>query len=371
MIAAGPAQRSIAVVDGGSFVLPYDFQLVKALSERGARVVFHGSRTRYNGEFLEAMSALAGVTVVSAGVSGTVSPRWRGVPAYAWLLLRLLRHRAAFDAVNVQFSAFWPLELPVLCLLRHKLLFTVHNAVPHGFAGQQHRPTRWIASMAQSLVFVSEATRDDFMQRYGEGFRAKASVVPHGLLPTAPELGPLAYALREPPQSLVFWSRVKPYKGVELLVPLARSPRVRARSLSLAVYGAWDPQLHPLRRELRDLDVHIHDTYLDRDALQALLAKEAVFLLPYRDASQSGALYSLLNHGCRFICADVGDMGAFMRRFGLEGLLLKDRSVDAVLACLDHLQAHEEDVTQAFQKAQDACRWDRLIEQHGQPYGIS
>jgi len=354
---------SVAIVDGGSFVLPYDFQLVRALAARGETVVFYGSRTRYNGEFLEAMRALPGVTVVDHGVSGTVSPRWRGALAYAGLLLRLLWRSPRHRLVNVQFSAWWPAELPVLALLRRKLVYTVHNAVPHGFNGTQHRPTRWIATLARTLVFVSEATKDDFLRRYGERFRAKAIVLPHGLLPVAPELGRVEYAPRtEAPRSLVFWSTVKPYKGVELFAELARSPAIRARGLSLRVVGQWDAAMAPLRDELARLGVQIDDRYLDRDALLQLLSEDAVFVLPYRDASQSGALYALLNHGCVFLCADAGDLGAFMRRFGLEGLLLRERSADAVVACLDHLQTHRDDVFDALRNAQQQCAWDRLVE---------
>ena len=49
---------NLAIVDPGSFVLPYDYQLVRALAARGDRVDFYGSTTRYNGEFLAAMAAL-------------------------------------------------------------------------------------------------------------------------------------------------------------------------------------------------------------------------------------------------------------------------------------------------------------------------
>jgi glycosyltransferase involved in cell wall biosynthesis len=360
--------RSIAVVDGGSFVLPYDFQLVQALAGQGLDVHFYGSRTRYNGEFLEAMRDTPGVTVHAAGVSGTVAPRWKGASAYVGLLLQVLRAR--HDVVNLQFSAWWPPELPLLWPLRQQLVYTVHNAVPHGHAGQQHAPTRWLASMARSLVFVSEATHDDFMRRYGERFRAKSQVLPHGLLPVAPGLGATPFQAEARARSLVFWGTVKPYKGVELFAELARSARIRALGLTLEVCGAWDASLAPLRRELADLGVVIHDRYLDHAELQALLARDAVFLLPYRDASQSGALYSLLNHGRPFICADTGDLGAFMRRHGLEPLLLRERSADAVADSLEYLQAHHETVMQAFQRAQQASRWERLIAEHGRAYGL-
>jgi len=67
----------VALVDGGSFVLPYDYQLAATLAGQGIEVEFHGSRTRYNGELLEAMRRLPGVTVRDRALSRTVAPRWR------------------------------------------------------------------------------------------------------------------------------------------------------------------------------------------------------------------------------------------------------------------------------------------------------
>lgn len=358
----------IAIVDPGSFILPYDFQLVKALAQQGRAVDFYGSTTRYNGEFLDAMPGLAGVAVQARPISGTVASRWRGALAYIGLLFSLLLNASRYAVVNLQFSGFWPAEWLVFGLLRRKFVFTVHNAVPHGFVGLQHGPTRRLADLARSLVFVSQSTHDDFMRRYGDAFRHKASVLPHGLLPVAPQCEKVPYDESAQPRSLVFWSTVKPYKGVELFADLARSDEIRRRGLSLAVYGAWDPVLRGLREELSLLGVAVHDEYLDEASLLDLLSQDAVFLLPYQHASQSGALYSLLNHGRMFICSDTGDLGAFMRRHGLEGLLLRERTAQAVLDCLDHIEAHRDAVVQAFGEAQRAFEWPRLLREHGQAY---
>ena len=358
----------IAIVDPASFVLPYDFQLVKALAERGDEVDFYGSLTRYNGEFLEAMRGLPNVKVHARAVSGSVAPRWRGMAAYASLLVALLFGGGRFSVVNLQFSAFWPFDLLAAFALRRRFVFTVHNAVPHGFKGLRHSPTRWLASLAHRLVFVSEATREDFQRRYGKAFDAKSSVLAHGLLPVTPGAGSVAYGGGGKPQALVFWSTVKPYKGVELFADLARSEAIRGRGLALEVHGAWDASLQPLREQLVQLGVAVHDEYLDEKRLLALLARDAVFLLPYERASQSGALYSLLHHGRVFICADVGDLGALMRRFGLEGLLLRDRSARSVIDCLDHLDANREAVEATFERARQSLAWSRLLAESGAPY---
>jgi glycosyltransferase involved in cell wall biosynthesis len=358
----------IAIVDPGSFVLPYDYQLVKALA---GRADFFGSTTRYNAEFLEAMRQLPGVGVVARAISSSVAVRWRGALAYLGLLAALMWRSRRYAIVNLQFSGFWPAEVIVFGLLRRKFVFTVHNAVPHGYAGVQHGPTRRLAAMARSLVFVSESTRDDFMRRYGEAFRARSSVLPHGLAPVTPQSGVVAYSAGALQRSLVFWGRVQPYKGVELFAELARSEEIRRRGLSLAIHGAWAPELQGLRKELSDLGVAIHDAYLDQAQMLALLAEDAVFLLPYQQASQSGALYSLLNHGRLFICSDVGDLGAFMCRYGLQGLLLKERSAEAVANCLAFLEANRPAVAEAFGRAQTALQWDRLLAEHGHAYRLS
>lgn len=360
----------IAIVDPGSFVLPYDFHLVKALAANGRPVDFYGSTTRYNGEFLEAMCTLPGVQVVARAISSSVASRLGGALAYALQLATVLRRARRYGTVNLQFSGFWPLEWLVFSLMRGKFVFTVHNAVPHGFTGTQHAPTRRLADLARELVFVSEATRDDFMQRYGERYRAKATVLPHGLLPVAPQAAVVPYAHFSPPKALVFWGRVQAYKGVELFRELGRSDEIRRRGLALGVYGAWSPELHALQAELRNDGVPLHDGYLDDAQLLTLLKQDAVFLLPYQRASQSGVLYALLNHGRVFFCTDTGDLGAFMRRHGLEGLLLRDRTPEAVLACLDFLGSNGDEVRQKLATAQAALRWERLVAEAGQAYRV-
>ena len=339
-------------------MLPYDYQLARALAAQGVGIDFHGSRTRYNGELLAAMAALPGAFVKARDISGTVASRWRGLMQYAALLWTLCRERRRYAAVNLQFSVLWALELPFLFVLRDRLVFTVHNAVPHGHARQRHAPTGWIASLARTLVFPSRFTHDDFLRRYGERFRARAVIAAHGLSPVLPESPVVPYRAPARPEAIVYWSTIKPYKGVELFAELARSPRIAATGLPLEVHGAWAAELQGLRDELVGLGVKVESGFLDSAQVLALLARPVVFLLPNREATQSGALYTLLHHGCFFICADAGDLGDFMRRFGLERLLLKERSAVAVADCLEALRDHGDELAAAFQKAQDASAWE-------------
>lgn len=356
------APRHVAIVDGGSYVLPYVHALATALQRRGHRVTVYASRTRYNGEFLAALRDVEGIEVIDAAVSRTVAPRWRGVLGYAGLLWSLWRHRARYDTVNLQFPILGLLEWPVWLALGRRFVFTVHNAVPHGHAGRRHAATAWTARLARALVFASHATRDDFLRRYGAQWADRATVMPHGLLPLAPAEPPAPYRLPVPPRALVYWSTVKPYKGVELFADLARSPALKARGMALEVHGRWDADLQPLKEELVALGVTVVDRYLEPRALRELMARPVLFVLPYREASQSGALYTLLHQGAYFCCTDAGDLGDFMRRHGLDAMLMPEPSTAAVLRLLDGFGAQPQAWQQAFADAQRASGWDAALD---------
>jgi Glycosyltransferase Family 4 len=358
----------VAVIDGASFVLPYDHGLVCALAQRGWQVTLFASRTRYNQAFLEALSHVPQVQVRAFDVSRTVAPRWRGAWQYLRLWWEVWRRRAEFDAINLQFSILWPLEWVFTGLLRRQLVLTLHNAVPHGFKSIRHRPTATLLARSRSVVFVSEATRADAVRRYGA--LPHAAVLPHGLLPPAPDVAPRRYTSAPQPKALVVWGNVTAYKGVELMLELARSQAWRATGCALEVHGRFDPSLTPLRQSLEQAGVKVVDQFLDADALNALFKRPIVFLLPYRQATQSGALYTLVHQGCRFVCSDRGDLGDFMRRHGLDGLLLSELSADAVVLAWSRLLTEPERYTRAFQVAQQRCDWAAALREAEAAYGV-
>jgi glycosyltransferase involved in cell wall biosynthesis len=358
----------VAVIDGASFVLPYDHGLIGGLARRGWQITLFASRTRYNEAFLQALEVTPGVQTRVFEVSRTVAPRWRGAWNYVRMWLQVWRRRNEFDAINLQFSILWPVERPFLWLLRRRFVLTVHNAVPHGFTGARHGPTATMLAWAHRVVFVSNAVRDDAQRRYGS--LPRASVLPHGLLPLAPGELPKPYGRSQPTEALVFWGNVTAYKGVELILALARSPQWAELGLSLEVHGAFDPAVDGLRDQLIAAGVHVHDHFLSADELHTLFARPVVFVLPYRRASQSGALYTLLHQGCRFLCSDSGDLGDFMRRHDLHEMLIQHDDA-SVVAALKRLQDDPMRWTAAFQAAQLDTDWETSLANASVAYGMT
>lgn len=352
----------IAIVDIGSFVLPYDFHLVSALADRGCSVMFFASETRFNPEFLDALRSRPGVEVISQPVSRSVSGPVTAALSYLRLLWSVWSRRNEYKALSVQFLGRWQVELPLWWLLRRKLIFTVHNAVPHEFPGKRYWPFRVLAGFATELWFLSRAVADDFHSRYVGKFHGKSRLVQMGTQACYPDLPRVPYVVPCRVEGLAYWSTVKPYKGIELMLALARDRIVRGGKEVLEVHGRWASELQPIRIEISDLGVQAQDRYLTSEELQALLSRDLVFLLPYRSASQSAALYTLLHHGRFFIATDVGDLGDVLRRFGLEALILADRSVEAVARCMTWLDANLSYAAARLSDAQAELCWDPAID---------
>jgi len=70
--------------------------------------------------------------------------------------------------------------------------------------------------------------------------------------------------------------------------------------------------------------------------LAALLSRDVVFILPYKDATQSGVLYTLLAYGKVFISSDVGENKEFLIKHGLDKLIFDRENIDSVIRAIDY-----------------------------------
>jgi len=351
----------MALVDFGSHVVFYDYYLAKGLVNLGHQVVYFGSDTKFNNEYLEALSNEGGCRVISKPVSRSVSSRWRGLCAYLSLAWNIWHHRNEYDRVNLQFCTLWPVEIILFWLLRKKFIYTVHNAVPHDYIGNTYWPFRVLAHLAKEIWFPSEATAESFYRRYSQRFRSKGKVVQHGTMGVYPGCPLSPYKIPRHIEGVAYWSNIKPYKGIELMLALVKRRAASNANDVIEVYGRWSKELYPIRDEIRLLNGQVVDRFLSSDELTLLLSRDLVFLLPYKSASQSGVLYTLLHHGRLFMATDTGDLGAFLRRFSLEGLILNDATVESVDQCIAWLKENLPYVITRFTAAQSELSWSNSL----------
>lgn len=314
----------IALVDGGSIVMPYNFELIKALRADGIVVDYFGSETRFNGEYIEALRDLDGVTVTTRNISSSMG----GNPAarlwgYVTLLLTVLRQARHFDLIALEFTPADYLETVFGWLVCSKLVFVLHNAIPHDSYHSRYGPYAAIMRQAREVWCVSPYTAQRARAVYPES-ADKLRIVQHGTVGATPHATPRPYTVPVLFSQLLFWGTVKPYKGVDRLLPALRE-NVRERVFdNIEVHGRWSPELSELKADFLEAGGEVNDTFLTTKEVMSLLRRDALFVLPYHAASQSGVLFTLMYHGRYFVASDVGEIGQMLRNLGLECLLMEN-----------------------------------------------
>lgn len=175
-------------------------------------------------------------------------------------------------------------------LLRYRVVWTVHNALPH----ERHvvdRALRWLLMRSARLVVHAEAARAALPQT-----RQPAAIVPHGhYIGCYPDELSAADARRTlglgaSDRVFVCFGQLRAYKGVgALLDAFARFPGPALR-LVIAGRPATDANAEIVRRVAhRDSRVQAHLGYVSDSDVQRFLKAADFVVLPYRDVLTSGA----------------------------------------------------------------------------------
>ncbi len=349
----------IALVDPGSFVLPYVSEFARALVGEGHEVAIYCSETKYNFDFLEALQEHFpdSVEVISFKISRSRSPSiFSSLFEYIRLGTSLIKRRKEFDIVLHQFSIFLPVELALWISLRDVICLLVHNASPHHARGKFDFSTYILSKYAKRVVFCSESELGNFKELYPSLGHKKYELIQHGILPALPLALPPSTGVAQRDLIPTFIGTVRPYKRIEKLVSLYEEGCLDR----LQIYGKWDRELYPTKARAQSLGVVVKDAFLPGEELDRILREDRVFLLPYHDASQSGVLYLLLFYLRPFIASARGDLAEFLRGNDLEELII-DESWSGVGDKLDYIQVNSPEITRKLELARQRYSWDQII----------
>ena len=347
--------RRIALVDPASFVVPFDYYLANAMADEGIAVDFYCSRTTANFELIERLRLAKRVAVFEYDVSSTVTGRLSGALNYLGMCLEVLRHAGRYDAVMLQYSIVPILELLLFLPVQRKLWLQIHDEA--GLAERSRTPLllRTLRRTCRRLLFASPAVMTDHLRSHPEAGQ-RVSLTRHGVLPVVPEDLRISVETHpHPEKALVFWGLVKSYKGVDLFGQLADSGMFK--EFTLEIHGKWHPSTLQTKHALVQKGILVDDFFLAPADLRRLLLRPVVFVLPYRSASQSGVLYTLLNYGCVFISTDVGDNGQFLRERALGDLLFDRNDIRSAHRAVHFAYEHFTDLQEYLLKVRHEFDW--------------
>lgn len=357
----------IAIVDPASFVLPYDYYYIHELALLGYEIDFFCSETTYNSEYLDFLKNTKNVRCYVYNVSASCTNRLNAIFNYSKMLIDVARNRNC-AYIHFQFNIFLPLEIFFFIIFRHRLIVTVHNAFPHN-GKKKKNIALWVQKiLAVEIIFPSNHTKNEFIGLYGPPRpNRRYSIVQHGITPLSPNhLGTPVTPNNTPSDKLIFWGTIKPYKGVDVFCLLAKSPLFL--NWEFKVYGKWDTDLFPLKFQLEAYNVAVVDRFLEPQELEEIFKSNNIFILPYKHASQSGVLYTLLYYQKFFICSDTGDIADFLRRYDMDYLIFKNPVPEDIHTCLENLKINIDHVTQQLSLAKHDYAWHTLMRNHSEIY---
>jgi D-inositol-3-phosphate glycosyltransferase len=204
----------------------------------------------------------------------------------------------------------------IKCFFKLKIIFTAHNIVPHDNGKKHFKSFHNWYNVVDHIIVHNFKTKSDISNLFSINSQS-ISIIPHGIF----DLGPIISKTKTPLLlTFGFLGRLSNYKGLDLVVDSWK--RIPEGSAKLIIAGSGRINSSPISMRM---DVEIDNNELSNEEFNAYLSKCDVVLLPYKEISQSGLLFTCINYSIPVIVSKLpGLLEPF--QFGEIGWQLDDLS---------------------------------------------
>ena len=259
--------------------------------------------------------------------------RFRKVLGVLGVYVQLIRYATGSSAPV--FHILWNYKFPLfdrtLLLLYYKaigkrLVFTAHNVNAGARDGANTLLNR-LSLRAQyryvDRIFVhTEKMKREIVDDFG-GHEEDINVIPFGTYDVVPqttltsEEAKQRLGLRQTDRTLLFFGRILPYKGIDLLVNAFL--RIAPKDPNYRLVVAGEPMKEG-ERQWREVQQRIeqspvreqvvqHIGYIEDREIEIFFKGADVLVLPYKQIFQSGVLFMSYSFGLPVIATDIGSFG--------------------------------------------------------------
>ena len=283
-------------------------------------------------------------------------------------------HHKEIKIVHIQWLRLWKADFLFLRWLKTrgiKVVFTAHNLLPHDTGDTQRDQYARYYRMVDRICVHTESTKQDLESQFGIG-PEKIEVIPHGVIASdisdvdvenrAGELR-RQYGIDRDMLVLSSLGVQSYYKGVDMLMRLwnvdgrlSANPRIR-----LMLIGKNSGLDYSVIKGCEN--VIIVDEKVSNLDFQAFLEISDVVLLPYRQISQSGVLFSAIARNRPVLVSNVGGLPDPLN-IGSVGWNMGSATEENIRTSLNYLIAHgsliramQADLGE-FEKVKDFYSWN-------------
>lgn len=254
--------------------------------------------------------------------------------------------------------------------LARKYVLTMHNLLPH----DSHTTwNRWLFKLVYRiphlLVVHTVKMKDDLVASFG--VRAERVVVmQHGLNDIVPDHGctrgecRARLGLPADVCVLLFFGRIRPYKGVETLLEAFRevtgdSFLVIAGAPASAAYSRRIEELvqqHPYQERIL-----CHTRYIDDADLASYFRAADALVMPYRHIDQSGVLFLAFRFGLPVIAFDIGALREYLQNDA--GVLVQGGDARDLAGGIERFQREAQRFSpDRIREYAQRFRWEHVVE---------
>lgn len=342
----------VALLTGGGD-RHYAYGLTTALLAHGASVEVIGSDEfecpEFNGKPGLRMLNLRGDMRSDAGFSKKI---FRVIRYYARLLLYTAWGSPAVFHIlwNNKFETIDRTLLMGYYRLRgKKVVLTAHNV---NTARRDQRDSAWNRltlriqyALCHNIFVHTEKMKEELVEEFGVS-TSRITIIPYGFNNAVPNTGISRADARHSLQIsadervLLFFGRIAPAKGLDLLVSAFRSLLTAGQSYHLVVAGRPDrcaEYWNTLKAEISTLPteaVLLQDGFIPDKQIETLFKAADVLVLPYRHIYQSGVLFLGQSFGIPALVSDVGSLKEDTLR-SKSGLVFNSEDTRGLVRCIE------------------------------------
>lgn len=255
----------------------------------------------------------------------------------------------------------------VLKLKGSKLVWTVHNTAPHDafHPGFSHRFMQWFILHCDGFIFMSEANKAAFYQRFLTSSESRCAIIPHGHYRSCypPAIDRLTakknLGLNAEKKVILFIGMIKPYKNIDGLMQVFNEAALEGYQLVIA--GAPDvtsPELCSTLAGLKNPNTTLFLRFIPDNELADFMSAADVVILPYKNILNSGALLLALSYNRPVIAPHMGAVADLQNKLGLKWIYSYAGGLTA--SCLQHALIALEHSSRPEVCPLDDYSWDKI-----------
>lgn len=244
-----------------------------------------------------------------------------------------------------------------------RLVWTLHDPLPHSGDSIRKKIAMRVLAKFSRKIFVHYKYNFEVAER--EGYDpSKLVVIPHGDYSFYEKYRRTEIKTR---RMILFWGRIRPYKGIETLIDCAR---FLPDDVEIVIAGEGAGIYES--RAVGDRRIKLIDKFLSEEEIAELCQQCSVVVTPYIDASQSGIVPVAYAFSKPVVATDVGALSEQVED-GVTGLLVppnepvtlaralnrivSDPSLAEIMGAAGNIKSHTE------------MRWDSIAEKVCSVYG--